>query len=315
MCAVSKKRRLGKGLSDLMGGMEHLEDRSEETAVQEENRTADESEAAKDKEMLLRIEEVHGNPDQPRKHFEPEALQELTDSVRHFGILQPLLVQRDEKLGGYQIIAGERRYRAAQAAGLKEIPVLVRDYSSQQVAEISIIENVQRADLNPIEEAMAYQMLIRDYGLTQEEVADKVSKSRTTITNALRLLKLAEGARELLMEGKISSGHARALLAVEDEDDQDALAERIVKEMLSVREVEKLVKQAKKKRKERKEVVVETANLSLYYQNYEDKMRSILGTKVHINRRDNNKGRVEIDYYSTAELERIMDLLRSVENK
>ena len=193
--------------------------------------------------------------------------------------------------------------------------MLVRDYSSQQVAEISIIENVQRADLNPIEEAMAYQMLIRDYGLTQEEVADKVSKSRTTITNALRLLKLAEGARELLMEGKISSGHARALLAVEDEDDQDALAERIVKEMLSVREVEKLVKQAKKKRKERKEVVVETADLSLYYQNYEDKMRSILGTKVHINRRDNNKGRVEIDYYSTAELERIMDLLRSVENK
>ena len=315
MCAVSKKRRLGKGLSDLMGGMEHLEDRSEEIAVQEENHTAGESEAAKDKEMLLRIEEVHGNPDQPRKHFEPEALQELTDSVRHFGILQPLLVQRDEKLGGYRIIAGERRYRAAQAAGLKEIPVLVRDYSSQQVAEISIIENVQRADLNPIEEAMAYQMLIRDYGLTQEEVADKVSKSRTTITNALRLLKLAEGSRELLMEGKISSGHARALLAVEDEDDQDALAERIVKEMLSVREVEKLVKQAKKKRKERKEVVVETADLSLYYQNYEDKMRSILGTKVHINRRDNNKGRVEIDYYSTAELERIMDLLRSVENK
>ena len=315
MCAVSKKRRLGKGLSDLLGGMDHLEEKKEETAVAGSEVSVEQAAAPVwEKEMLLRIEEVHGNPDQPRKHFDPEALQELSDSIRHFGVLQPLLVQRDEK-GGYRIIAGERRYRAAQAAGLKEIPVLVRDYSSQQVAEISIIENVQRADLNPIEEAMAYQMLIRDYGLTQEEVADKVSKSRTTITNALRLLKLAEGARELLMEGKISSGHARALLAVEDEDDQDALAERIVKEMLSVREVEKLVKQAKKKRKERKEVVVETADLSLYYQNYEDKMRSILGTKVHINRRDNNKGRVEIDYYSTAELERIMDLLRSVENK
>ncbi len=315
MCAVSKKRRLGKGLSDLLGGMDHLEEKKEETAVAGSEVSVEQAAApVREKEMLLRIEEVHGNPDQPRKHFDPEALQELSDSIRHFGVLQPLLVQRDEK-GGYRIIAGERRYRAAQAAGLKEIPVLVRDYSSQQVAEISIIENVQRADLNPIEEAMAYQMLIRDYGLTQEEVADKVSKSRTTITNALRLLKLAEGARELLMEGKISSGHARALLAVEDEDDQDALAERIVKEMLSVREVEKLVKQAKKKRKERKEVVVETADLSLYYQNYEDKMRSILGTKVHINRRDNNKGRVEIDYYSTAELERIMDLLRSVENK
>ena len=254
--------------------------------------------------MLLRIEEVHGNPDQPRKHFDPEALQELSDSIRHFGVLQPLLVQRDEK-GGYRIIAGERRYRAARAAGLKEIPVLVRDYSSQQVAEISIIENVQRADLNPIEEAMAYQMLIRDYHLTQEEVADKVSKSRTTVTNALRLLKLAEGARDLLIEGKISSGHARALLALEDEGEQEMLAEKIVAEMLSVREVEKLVKQAKKKRKD----------LSLFYQSYEEKMRGILGTKVHINRRDNNKGRVEIDYYSMAELERIMDLLRSVENK
>ena len=253
----------------------------------------------------MRIEEVHGNPDQPRKHFDPEALQELSDSIRHFGVLQPLLVQRDEK-GGYRIIAGERRYRAAQAAGLKEIPVLVRDYSSQQVAEISIIENVQRADLNPIEEAMAYQMLIRDYHLTQEEVAD---------TNALRLLKLAEGARDLLVEGKISSGHARALLALEDESEQELLAEKIVAEMLSVREAEKLVKQAKKKRKEKKEKKVETEDLSLFYQSYEEKMRGILGTKVHINRRDNNKGRVEIDYYSMAELERIMDLLRTVENK
>ena len=306
MCAVSKKRRLGKGLSDLLGGMDHLEEKKEETAVAGSEVSVEQAAApVREKEMLLRIEEVHGNPDQPRKHFDPEALQELSDSIRHFGVLQPLLVQRDEK-GGYRIIAGERRYRAAQAAGLKEIPVLVRDYSSQQVAEISIIENVQRADLNPIEEAMAYQMLIRDYHLTQEEVADKVSKSRTTVTNALRLLKLAEGARDLLVEGKISSGHARALLALEDESEQ---------EMLSVREAEKLVKQAKKKRKEKKEKKVETEDLSLFYQSYEEKMRGILGTKVHINRRDNNKGRVEIDYYSMAELERIMDLLRTVENK
>ena len=315
MCAVSKKRRLGKGLSDLLGGMDHLEEKKEEAAVAGSAAAVEQTVApVKDKEMLLRIEEVHGNPDQPRKHFDPEALQELSDSIRHFGVLQPLLVQRDEK-GGYRIIAGERRYRAAQAAGLKEIPVLVRDYSSQQVAEISIIENVQRADLNPIEEAMAYQMLIRDYHLTQEEVADKVSKSRTTVTNALRLLKLAEGARDLLVEGKISSGHARALLALEDESEQELLAEKIVAEMLSVREAEKLVKQAKKKRKEKKEKKVETEDLSLFYQSYEEKMRGILGTKVHINRRDNNKGRVEIDYYSMAELERIMDLLRSVENK
>ena len=315
MCAVSKKRRLGKGLSDLLGGMDHLEEKKEETAVAGSEVSVEQAAApVREKEMLLRIEEVHGNPDQPRKHFDPEALQELSDSIRHFGVLQPLLVQRDEK-GGYRIIAGERRYRAAQAAGLKEIPVLVRDYSSQQVAEISIIENVQRADLNPIGEAMAYQMLIRDYHLTQEEVADKVSKSRTTVTNALRLLKLAEGARDLLVEGKISSGHARALLALEDESEQELLAEKIVAEMLSVREAEKLVKQAKKKRKEKKEKKVETEDLSLFYQSYEEKMRGILGTKVHINRRDNNKGRVEIDYYSMAELERIMDLLRTVENK
>ena len=315
MCAVSKKRRLGKGLSDLLGGMDHLEEKKEETAVAGSEVSVEQAAApVREKEMLLRIEEVHGNPDQPRKHFDPEALQELSDSIRHFGVLQPLLVQRDEK-GGYRIIAGERRYRAAQAAGLKEIPVLVRDYSSQQVAEISIIENVQRADLNPIEEAMAYQMLIRDYHLPQEEVADKVSKSRTTVTNALRLLKLAEGARDLLVEGKISSGHARALLALEDESEQELLAEKIVAEMLSVREAEKLVKQAKKKRKEKKEKKVETEDLSLFYQSYEEKMRGILGTKVHINRRDNNKGRVEIDYYSMAELERIMDLLRTVENK
>ena len=155
MCAVSKKRRLGKGLSDLLGGMDHLEEKKEETAVAGSEVSVEQAAApVREKEMLLRIEEVHGNPDQPRKHFDPEALQELSDSIRHFGVLQPLLVQRDEK-GGYRIIAGERRYRAAQAAGLKEIPVLVRDYSSQQVAEISIIENVQRADLNPIEEAMA----------------------------------------------------------------------------------------------------------------------------------------------------------------
>lgn len=193
--------------------------------------------------------------------------------------------------------------------------MLARDYSSQQVAEISIVKNAQCISLSPVEEAMAYQTLIRDYGLTQEGATNKISKSRTTVTNVLRLLKLAEGAGELLTEGRIPSGHTRALLVVEDKDDQDALTRRIIKEMLSAREVEKLVRQIKRKRKERKEVVVEITDLSLCYQNYEDKMRSIFGMRIHINRRSSSEGWIETGYYSAAELGRIMGLLRSVENK
>ena len=299
--ASRPKRGLGKGLNVLFGEAGY---ESEQKAS--ENQEAQES--AGKSETTVKIASIIANEKQPRKNFNEEELLQLTESVKQYGILQPLLVKKDGE--NYRIIAGERRYRAAKEAGLKEIPVVVRDYTNQQAAEISIIENVQRADLNPMEEAMAYQMLIDDYGLKQEEVADKVSKNRTTITNSLRLLKLSEKVRLMVAEGILSAGHARTLIPVEDEETQYALAQEITEKQLSVRETEKLVKQSGKKKPEKKKK--DEPDYSLFYREYEDKMKEILGTKVHINRRDKNKGRIEIDYYSQNELERIMELLRRI---
>ena len=263
---------------------------------------------AEKSEVTVKIASIIANEKQPRKNFDEEELSQLTESVRQYGVLQPLLVKKEGEK--YRIIAGERRYRAAKEAGLKEIPVVIRDYTSQQAAEVSIIENVQRADLNPMEEAMAYQMLIDDYGLKQEEIAGKVSKNRTTITNALRLLKLSDKVRLMVAQGALSAGHARTLVPVEDEETQYALAREVVEKQLSVRETERLVKQAGRKKPERKKK--DEPDYSIYFREYEDKMKEILGTKVHINRRDKNKGRIEIDYYSQNELERIMELLGKI---
>lgn len=310
------KRGLGRGLNQLLG---NLDDNFEvKAATQEKSEKKEKTVISEEKngggEVLIKLDEIVTNDAQPRKSFDEEELGELTDSVRQYGVLQPILVQKKENK--YRIIAGERRYRAAKAAGLKEIPVIIRDYTTQQAAEIAIIENVQRADLNPLEEAMAYQTLIDEYGLKQDEIANRVSKNRTTITNALRLLKLKNRARQLLTEGKISAGHARALLILEDEDKQGALAQAIVEKNLSVRETEKQAKQllrSKKNKISEEEQAAERQYDSLY-QSYEEYMRSILGTKVHINRRDRNKGRIEIDYYSASELERILDLIKNIQN-
>ncbi len=295
------KRGLGKGLNALFGESGY---ESEKTAAPESEK---ESEAVKS-DVTVKISSIIANEKQPRKNFNEEELSQLTESVKQYGVLQPLLVKKEGEK--YRIIAGERRYRAAKEAGLKEIPVVVRDYTNQQAAEVSIIENVQRADLNPMEEAMAYQMLIDDYGLKQEEIAGKVSKNRTTITNALRLLKLSEKVRLMVAQGSLSAGHARTLVPVEDEETQYALAKEVVEKQLSVRETEKLVKQAGRKKPERKNKV--EPDYSIFFREYEDKMKEILGTKVHINRRDKNKGRIEIDYYSQNELERIMELLGKI---
>ena len=295
------KRGLGKGLNALFGESGY---EPEKTAAPEPEK---ESEAVKS-DVTVKISSIIANEKQPRKNFNEEELSQLTESVKQYGVLQPLLVKKEGEK--YRIIAGERRYRAAKEAGLKEIPVVVRDYTSQQAAEVSIIENVQRADLNPMEEAMAYQMLIDDYGLKQEEIAGKVSKNRTTITNALRLLKLSERVRLMVAQGSLSAGHARTLVPVEDEEIQYALAKEVVEKQLSVRETEKLVKQAGRKKPERKNKV--EPDYSIFFREYEDKMKEILGTKVHINRRDKNKGRIEIDYYSQNELERIMELLGKI---
>lgn len=314
--AAKSRRGLGKGLKLLMGDIEeeNLKTDTEEKQAEEEtvsgNTEAHKSAAVETGERLVKLSEIYANENQPRKSFDASDLAELTSSVRQYGILQPLLVQKEGT--GYRIIAGERRYRAAKAAGLKEIPVIIRNYSSQQAAEISIIENVQRADLNPLEEAMAYQMLMKDYGLKQEEIAERVSKNRTTITNALRLLKLCQEVQEMVAEGALSAGHARTLVSLEDAKLQRDIAAIVVEKSLSVRETERLVKQAGKSKKTEGTKENRQASYDIFYQEYEDRMRSILGTKVHISRRDKNKGRIEIDYYSAAELERIMDLLRSI---
>lgn len=259
-------------------------------------------------EQKLKVSLIEPNHTQPRKNFDEESLNELADSIRRYGVLQPLIVQKKDS--HFEIIAGERRWRAAKLAGVAEVPVVIREYDKQQTMEIALIENVQRADLNPIEEAQAYQQLIQEFNLTQEEIAARVSKNRATITNSMRLLKLDGRVQRMLAEGKISSGHARALLGLEDLEKQYQTALKVVSESLSVRDVEKLVKLLNRPEKEEK---VQTGpDINLIYREIEDKLKSIMGTKVVINRKDKNKGRIEIEYYSQEELERLIEMMESM---
>jgi ParB family chromosome partitioning protein len=260
-------------------------------------------------EQKLKISLIEPNSSQPRKKFDEEGLQELANSIKEFGILQPLLVQQKED--HYEIIAGERRWRAAKLAGLVEVPVLIREYDKQRTMEIALIENVQRADLNPIEEAMAYQRLIQEFELTQEEIANRVSKNRATITNSMRLLKLDQRVQQFLVDGQISSGHARALLGLDDGEKQYQAAKKIIQESLSVRDVEKLVKLLNRPEKENKQPE-NGPDINLIYRQIEDRLKTIMGTKVIINRKDKNKGRIEIEYYSQEELERLIELMESM---
>lgn len=261
-------------------------------------------------ELELKISEIEPNRDQPRKAFDEEQLEELADSIRKYGVLQPLLVQK--KGESYEIIAGERRWRAAKLAGLKMIPAVIREYSPQQAMEIALIENVQREDLNPIEEAQAYQRLMQEFSLKQEEIAERVSKNRTTITNCMRLLNLAPEVQQMLVEGRIASGHARALLAVADPYQQLELAKKVELERMSVREVEKAVKLLGKEKKEKKKSQVDEA-VELVFQDMENRMKTVMGTKVNISRKDKSKGKIEIEYYSEAELERLVELIESIQ--
>lgn len=261
------------------------------------------------KELMVKVTSIEPNREQPRKDFNEEAMGELAESMKVYGVLQPLLVQK--KGDYYEIVAGERRWRAAKLAGLKEVPVVIREYTKQQTMEIALIENVQREDLNAIEEAKAYQRLIQEFELKQEEIAARVGKSRVTITNSMRLLKLDERVQEMLIQNQITGGHARALLTVEDGELQYKLAGKIIAENLSVREIEKIVKSLSKK-KNPKEKNVEDESLTLIFRDLEERMKSAMGTKVSINRKDKNKGRVEIEYYSESELERIVELIESI---
>ena len=231
----------------------------------------------------------------------------ISVGVRQFGVLQPLLVQK--KGDYYEIIAGERRWRAAKMAGLKEIPVIIREYSHQEMVEIALIENIQRENLNPIEEAQAFKRLLEEFQLKQDEVAERVSKSRTAVTNSMRLLKLDEKVQQMIIDDMISTGHARALLAIEDKEQQYILANKIFDEKLSVRETEKLVKDLKKPKKEKTKK--DTSN-DFIYRDLEEKMRSVIGTKVSVNQKSKGKGKIEIEYYSDEELEHIFEMIMSI---
>ena len=260
-------------------------------------------------ETMVKITKVEPNREQPRKNFDEDALQELADSIKQFGLLQPILVQ--DRKDYYEIIAGERRWRAAKLAGLKEIPVIIKNYTTQEIVEISLIENIQREDLNPIEEALAYKRLLEEFNLKQDEVAERVSKSRTAVTNSMRLLKLCDTVQQMIIDDMLSTGHARALIPIEDKEMQIQIAQKVFDEKLSVRETEKLVKEILNP-KEKKEEEPEDSALELIYQQLEEKIKGIIGSKVAIHRKNKDKGRIEIEYYSQDELERIVELLESV---
>lgn len=296
-----KRGGLGKGLDSLIPDTGKVAEKDKKVKIVEK---VVEKVVEKPTEIKLKINQVEPNRNQPRKNFDEEALQELAESIRQFGVLQPLIVQ--ERGDYYEIIAGERRWRAAKLAGLKEIPVVIRKMNEQEIMEISLIENIQRENLNPIEEAEAYKRLLTEFGLKQEEVAERVSKSRTAVTNSMRLLKLDERVRQMVIDGMLSTGHARALLAVEDPDEQFRAASRVFNEKMNVREVEKLVKNIGKERPAKK---TEDFQQSAVFQDLEEKMKLALGTKVSINRKDQKRGRIEIEYYSIEDLERLMDIL------
>ncbi|MEE1313605.1 MAG: ParB/RepB/Spo0J family partition protein [Lachnospiraceae bacterium] len=293
---AKKKNALGKGLNVLI---------PDSAPQQVKRRSRKTSSAEQESSWTLSINKIEPNRNQPRKNFDDESLQELADSIKQFGIIQPIVVQKKDEY--YEIIAGERRWRAAKIAGLKEVPVIIKNYKENEIVEISLIENIQRENLNPIEEAQAYKTLMEEFGLKQEEVAGKVSKSRSTITNSLRLLKLTEEVQKMLMEEKISMGHARALLAITDSDMQITIAKKVCEESLSVRDIEKLVKNMWKPAKKEKE---ETNEYQYLYRDIEESLKQILGSKVTIKNNKNHKGKIEIEYYSQDDLERIIDLLK-----
>ena len=307
---MAPKRGLGRGLSNLIPTDDTTEDVSPKASKQTKTGAVTKTEVVKKVEQTLNINRIEPNKNQPRKEFNEDALQELADSIKQFGVIEPLVVVK--RKGYYELIAGERRWRAARLAGLKEVPVVIKDYDDQQIVEIALIENIQREDLNPIEEAHAYERLIQEFNLTQDEVAERVSKSRTTVTNALRLLKLTEKVQQMLIDEMITAGHARAILAVSDMEKQESLAMRVFDEKLSVRETEKLVKAVLAPPKEKKSHSYSAEDAA--YENLEEKMKSIMGTKVLIHRKKNDKGKIEIEYYSRDELERIIDLFESIHN-
>lgn len=310
---AAKKSGLGRGLDALfpeksVPSKSVAKDTREKAAVHPVKNDEKKEEKISGGPMIVKISKVEPNREQPRKKFDEDALLELSESIKQYGILQPLLVS--DKKSYFEIIAGERRWRAAKMAGLKEVPVVVKEFSNQEIVEISLIENIQREDLNPVEEAQAYRRLIEEFHLKQDEIAERVSKSRTAVTNSLRLLKLSPKVQEMVVDEMISAGHARAILGISDFETQEMIALKVFDHKLSVRETEALVRKILKPSNQ-KETVSNSAEDAVY-ENLEEKMKTITGTRVSIHRKKNNKGKIEIEYYSREDLERIIDLFESI---
>lgn len=310
---AGKKSGLGRGLDALFPEKTVQSKPKTVKTVKEEKKVAVDTKKSSQQETsngerMMKISMIEPNREQPRKKFDEDALQELSESIKQYGILQPLLVS--DKKDYYEIVAGERRWRAAKMAGLKEVPVVVKEFSTQEIVEISLIENIQREDLNPVEEAMAYKRLIDEFHLKQDEIAERVSKSRTAVTNSMRLLKLDSRVQQMMVDEMISAGHARAILTISDPEQQYNAAMKVFDEKLSVRETEKLVKSILTPTK--KKPVVSNPTEDAIYESLEEKMKGITGTRVFIHRKKNNKGKIEIEYYSRDDLDRIIDLFESI---
>lgn len=295
---MALKRGLGKGLDSLIPTNVMMESEVKHATVS----IASSPEEGKDGTLMVKLSKVEPNREQPRKNFDEDSLQELAESLKQFGMLQPILVQNRGDY--YEIIAGERRWRAAKIAGLKEVPVIVRELTDQEIVEISLIENIQREDLNPIEEAQAYKRLLTEFHLKQDEVAERVSKSRTAVTNSMRLLKLCDEVQKMVVDDMISTGHARALISIEDPEEQYLIAQKIFDEKLSVREVEKLVKDLHKPPKPPKE---ENKTLQAIYQEISERLKQSLSTKVSVSAKQNGAGKIEIEFYNHEDLERLLE--------
>ena len=298
---MAVKKGLGKGLGNLIP---ESDKEAQKTKVVE--KVVEKKVIVKEPaETIVKINEVEPNKNQPRRTFDEDALLELAESIKQHGVIQPLIVKKRDKY--YEIIAGERRWRAAKMAGLKEIPIVIKDLSDQEIMEVALIENIQREDLNPIEEAQAYQRLIKEYNYKQDELAERVSKSRVAVTNSMRLLKLDERVQKMIIYDMISAGHDRALLAITDSEKQYTIAMKVFDEKLSVRETEKLIKNLDKQVKPK---VNTTPENDFIYRDIENKLKESMGTKVIIHNKDNNKGKIEIEYYSQDDFERIVDILK-----
>lgn len=307
-----KKKGLGRGIDSLIpegnSTATKKEKKETKTVVKEVVKEVI-KEVEVPTETILKLSDIEPNREQPRKNFDKEGLEELADSIKQYGIIQPLVVQKKEDY--YEIIAGERRWRAAKMAKLKEVPVIIKEYTPQEVMEIALIENIQRRDLNPIEEAMAYKSLIDEFNLKQDDVAKRVSKSRTAVTNSMRLLKLASAVQDMLVSDELSMGHARALLSLDKEELQVEAAKTIIERKLSVRETEKLVKSILNPKQAKLPI---PSTDEVIYDKISDKLKEIMGTKVNINHKKGGNGKIEIEYYSQEELERLLELFDGIQN-